>query len=216
MSSCIKNLYDYDLVKKCRVCENILLKSNFYKNTKSKNGLQSQWNFCVKDYNKNCYEDNKHRLLNKQKLYNEENRDKINTRMGEDVKNREKTDVNFLLTRNTRRRIHQALEGKTKSSTKHILGTDIDICRKRIEYQMTPEMNWLNIEIDHVKAICLFDMSKEEELSEAFIWKNTQPLLKQDYLQKGIKFIFLDYQLQLIKAYQFIKLNEERFIENIH
>ena len=42
MSCCIKDLYDYDLVKKRRVRKNFLLKSNFYKNTKSKNGLQSQ------------------------------------------------------------------------------------------------------------------------------------------------------------------------------
>ena len=30
MSSCIKELYDYDLVKKCSNCENISLKSNFH------------------------------------------------------------------------------------------------------------------------------------------------------------------------------------------
>ena len=29
MKRCIKVLYDYDLVKKCRVCQNILLKSKF-------------------------------------------------------------------------------------------------------------------------------------------------------------------------------------------
>ena len=33
---------------------------------------------------------------------------------------------------------------------------------------MTPGMNWTNIEIDHVKPICMFDLSKEEELGEAF------------------------------------------------
>ena len=79
---------------------------------------------------------------------------------------------------------------------------------------MTPGMDWSNIEIDHVKAICLFDVSKDDELKEAFNWGNTQPLLKQEDLQKGIKFIFLDYQFQFIKAYQLIKLNEERFNEN--
>ena len=82
---------------------------------------------------------------------------------------------------------------------------------------MTPEMNWDNIEIDHVKAICLFDISNDEELKEAFNWKNTQPLLKQDHQQKGTKFNFLDYQLQFVKAYQFIKLNDqEGYDENIH
>ena len=74
---------------------------------------------------------------------------------------------------------------------------------------MTPDTTWDNIEIDHVKAICVFNVSKDEELKEAFNWKNTQPLLKADHKQKGVKFNFLDYQLQFIKAYQFIKINEE-------
>ena len=69
-------------------------------------------------------------------------------------------------------------------------------------------MNWFNIQIDHVKPICLFDVSEDEELKEAFNWKNTQPLLKEVHAQKGIKFNFLDYQLQFIKAYQFLRLNE--------
>ena len=120
--------------------------------------------------------------------------------MGEYVENRIKTDVSFRLIRNTRRRNHQALQGKTQlSSTRDILGIDIDLYRKWIEYQMTPEMNWSNIEIDHVKAICMFDVTKDEELRKAFNWKNTQTLLKQDHLQKGIKFNFLDYQLQFVK-----------------
>ena len=70
-------------------------------------------------------------------------------------------------------------------------------------------MNWTNIEIDHVKPICIFDVSEDGEIKEAFNWKNTQTLLKEVNQQKGIKFNFLDYQLQLIKTYQFSKLNEE-------
>ena len=64
---------------------------------------------------------------------------------------------------------------------------------------MTSEMTWENIEIDHVKPICLFDVSKDGELKEAFNCKNTQLLLKQDHQQKGTKFNFLEYQLQFIK-----------------
>ena len=56
---------------------------------------------------------------------------------------------------------------------------------------MTPEMTWSKIEIDNVKPICMFDLSKDEELKETFCWKNTQPLLKHDRQQKGIKFISL-------------------------
>ena len=136
------------------------------------------------------------------------------------LKNREKRnlperkriaiDVNYRLIRNTRRTIHRALKGKSKcSSTIEILGTDVETNRKWIEYQFILEMKWTNIEIDHVKPICMFDVSKDEELKEAFSWKSTQPLLKHDYQQKGIKFIYLNSQLQFIEAYQFLNLNEE-------
>ena len=80
-----------------------------------------------------------------------------------------------------------------QSSTKKILGIDIETYKNWIEYQMTPEMNWSNIEIDHVKVNSLFDVSKDEELGEASNWKNTQPLLKEVHQEKGINFYFLDY-----------------------
>ena len=160
---------------------------------------------------------NHDKIKNYQKQYFQQNREKINESRRQYEKNRRKTDVNFRLIRNTRRRIHHALKGKSKSSsTREILGLDIDLYRKWIEFQFTPEMNWFNIQIDHVKPICLFDVSKDEELKEAFNWKNTQPLLKEVHAQKGIKFNFLDYQLQFIKAYQFLRLNEEGFNENLH
>ena len=62
----------------------------------------------------------------------------------------------------------------------------------------------------------MFDVSNDEELKEAFNWKNCQPLLKEVHAQKGTKFNFLDYQLQFIKAYQFLRLNEDGFNENLH
>ena len=80
-------------------------------------------------------------------------------------KNRVKADVNSRLIRNTRRRIHHALNGKSKSSsTLDILGVDNETYRKWIEWEMTPEVNWGNFEIDHVKAICLFDVTDDEQL----------------------------------------------------
>ena len=131
--------------------------------------------------------------------------------------NKYKSDINFQIIRKTRSRFHKSLKGMTKqSSTKEILGIDVDTYRKWIEFQFTPEMNWEKIGIDHVRPICKFDVTKDDELREAFNWKNTQPLLKQDHQQKGSKFNFLDYQLQFIKAYQFIKLNDERRNEYLH
>ena len=68
------------------------------------------------------------------------------------------------------------------------------------------EINWSNIHIDHVQPISSFDVSKDEELPEASNWKNTQQVFEKDNFRKGRKFNFLDYRLQFIKAYQFLKL----------
>ena len=83
---------------------------------------------------------------------------------------------------------------------------------------MTPEVKWLNIEIDLMTPICMFDVSKDEELRDAFNfnWKNSQPLLKEVHQEKGIKYNFLDYQLQFIKACHFLKLIEEGLNQEFH
>ena len=94
---------------------------------------------------------------------------------------------------------------------------DIDIYRKRIEIQKTPEIDWSNTDVDHLKPICSFDNSNQEELKLAFNWKNSQPLHKEGPSLKGVKFNFLDYPILFIKIYQFLKLNEEdRLKENVH
>ena len=67
-----------------------------------------------------------------------------------------------------------------------------------------------------MKPIYLFDISKDEELYQAFSWKKTQPFLKEIHQHKGIKYKFIDYQLKINKAYQFLKLNEEGYNEDFH
>ena len=63
----------------------------------------------------------------------------------------------------------------------------------------------------------MFAVSKDEELKEAFSAKNTQPLLKHDHQQKGIKFNFFVYQMQFVKANQFSELNDqERLNQDLH
>ena len=84
----------------------------------------------------------------------------------------------------------------------------VNYYKKWIEFQMTPEMNWNNIQIDHVKPISSFDVSNNNELLEAFNWKNTQPLIKEVHSHKGVKLMNWIIDLQFIKAYEFLKLNE--------
>ena len=190
MSSCIKDLYEYDLVKKCCRCENILLKSNFHKEKNREDGLQPLCISCrTQYYNGNREKTKKNYLENRDKIKNYylENRDRIKEHQLKNyekitackkiyINNRYKTDINFRLISKTRSRIRNALHGKSKSSsTQIILVIDFDTYKKWIEFQMTPDITWNNIEIDHIKAICLFDISKDEELREAFNCKNSQP-----------------------------------------
>ena len=201
-----------DDMKRCSKCKNEkeLSEFNIRRDTLK---YRNQCRDCIKLIKKIYQTINKDEINLFNKNYFQHNKNKIN----ESRKNRRKTDVYFRLICNTRRRIHHALNGKSKSSsTRDYLGIDIDLYRKWIEYQMTPEMNWSNFEIDHVKPVCLFDVSKDVELREASSWQNTQPLLKHDHQKKGINFNFLDYQLQFIKAYQYSKINEEGLNENIH
>ena len=74
MSNCIKDLYEYELVKKCSKCGIKSLKSNFHKNKTKRDGYRSECRLCSKEY----YYNNRDRILNKQKFYNEENHDQRN------------------------------------------------------------------------------------------------------------------------------------------
>ena len=86
------------------------------------------------------------------------------------------------------------------------IGINIENYRNWIEFQMTPEMNYSNIENDHIRRlICSFKISNDEEMKEAFCWKKTQPLLKEVHGEKGSNYNVLDYQLQFIEAYQFYR-----------
>ena len=67
---------------------------------------------------------------------------------------------------------------------------DIDTYRKWKDFQMTSEMNWKNIEIDHVKPISSYDAFKDEKMRKAFNWINTQHLLKKFIFKKDLNLIF--------------------------
>ena len=129
--------------------------------------------------------------------------------MEEYFEKRRETDVSYRSVCRTRSRIYLALKGETKSySVLDILGMNVETYRKRFEFQMTPDMTGNIIESDHVKPVYFFGLSKDDELRKVFCWKNAQSLLKEIHQQKGIKINFSDYQLQFIKANQFIKLKE--------
>ena len=113
-------------------------------------------------------------------------------------------DVSFWLFRNMTCPIHQASEGLSKSSTKDVLGIDIDNYRKSISFQMTPDVNWSIVEIDHGKLISSMEVSKKEELSEAFNWRNTEPLGKLPINTKELRLFALNTDGNSSKLIKFL------------
>ena len=168
--------------------EKVCAKAAEYKQNNKENVVASQ-----AEYRQN----NKEKIAAKKAEYAKLNREKIN----EYNRTRHNNNANTMLANNIRSRINKALKGKTKSfHTKEILGIDIENYKKWLLFQMTPEMNFNNIQIDHVKPISSFDISND---NEAFNWRNTQPLLKQDNLRKSNKVNEEDYNNQFKKAREF-------------
>ena len=61
---------------------------------------------------------------------------------------------------------------------------------------MSPEMNWNNVHIGHGKPVSSFDVSKDDEMGEAFNWKDIQLLFEKVNLRKSRKFNFIDHRLK--------------------
>ena len=59
-----------------------------------------------------------------------------------------------------------------------------------IQCQRTHDMIWQNIEIDRLKPICMFNVSKKDEIKQVFSWKKNQTLLKKFISIKGQNIIF--------------------------
>ena len=73
MSNSIKDIFVYNLVKRCCRCKTFCLKSNLNKNSLTKNSLYNQRKTCRRHY----YDKNCDLILNQRKNYYDENRDLI-------------------------------------------------------------------------------------------------------------------------------------------
>ena len=149
-----------DDIKRCSKCDikKVLSKFCFIKD---KQKYRSDCVQCCSSKRKEWRDNNAEKVKQNQKKYKEQNKEKRNIYL----KNKGETDVKFRLIGNTGNKIYESSKGMTKqSSTIDILGIDCDTDKMWLEFQFTPEINWENIEIDHVKANRLFDKSKDEEL----------------------------------------------------
>ena len=148
--------------------------------------------------------DNYQKTLNKGKekfqKYSKEYREKNKKLINEKKYERLKTDYLFRLKELVRARIQsglrQLVKGKKKSmKTIMYLGCSYSDYKRYLEKKFKKGMNWSNMggktgwQIDHIKPLASFDLTKESEQLIAFNYKNTQPLWAKDNLIKGGKII---------------------------
>ena len=212
MSACIKDLYDYELVKKCCKCKNILLKSSFHKNKTMRVGFKPQCKFCTKKH----FLDNQYRLVSNQRLYDKQSRDKINTRMNDYIRIRKELGLNFKLACNLRSRTYQAFKSQNVrkiNKTFDLIGCSHSFFKNWILYQVYGNMTLENYDsvwqIDHCLPIASFSLLDENEMKKCFNLINLRPMYSNENKLKKARIDYHLYLLREMKAYQFLRLNDQ-------
>jgi len=138
------------------------------------------------------YLEHKIELLQKNKEYIKKNKKTLAPKRREYERNLRKTDIQYRLGKNLRRRLKLALEGNFKAgSAVRDLGCTIEFLIAYLQDKFYGKISWDNYgtywEIDHVKALWKFDLTQRSEFLNAVNFTNLQPLTKPDHKKKTVK-----------------------------
>tara|TARA_R110000782_G_C14670409_1_gene398919 strand:+ start:212 stop:718 length:507 start_codon:yes stop_codon:yes gene_type:complete len=99
-------------------------------------------------------------------------------------------NIQFRLKDSIRSRIYQSVLNKSDSS-RDILGCSIEEYVVYLGRMFDKNMSWDNYgtywEVDHIKPISSFNLTKDDEVKDCFNYKNTQPLSVDENRKKGNK-----------------------------
>jgi hypothetical protein len=193
--------------KICSKCKKKKLINEFYKRSDRKIGVQSCCKKCSQEYASSTeirdkrkehykvykmtegfkkYKKNHTEVYMKE--YREKNKEKIYKQHYIYLKKKRKTNINYRLTENLRKRLNHAIKGNTKfSSVLKLLGCSLESLKQHLESQFKSGMSWINYgkwHIDHIRSCYTFDLSKLSEQRKCFNWKNLQPLWAEENCSK--------------------------------
>lgn len=155
-----------------------------------KSNRAKKWRKDNPHFSKNYYSANKESILKKVKKHRELNKEVFNEYQNKYQRDRYSKDINFKLKKRLRNRLYLALKSnQKKGSAIKDLGCSIDELKVHLESQFKPGMTWDNYgikwEIDHVQALCLFNLTNREQFLIACNFKNLKPLFKEEHLEKS-------------------------------
>lgn len=126
--------------------------------------------------------------MNKEENIKEYYRKKyLKKKIGADVSYKRKIDIMYRIMNNIKHRAYSyyQLIGITH---RQLLGCNIDELKEYLEKQLKDGMTFENYgewEIDHIKPLDSFDLTKESNIRECFHYKNMQPLWLTENRRKG-------------------------------
>ena len=160
--------------KICSSCRIELTSNEFYKCSKSKNGLQSMCKLCKNKHLSNYYKLNpKKRYYNKEKQKNRYHNNKV--------------------TFNFSRRMRKSLNGiKESKSWESLVNYKLEDLKEHLEKQFKDGMSWDNYgewHIDHIIPVSNFiiESVESEEFKKCWELNNLQPLWADENIKKSNK-----------------------------
>lgn len=178
--------------KKCRACKN-------------KTGYAKRKDYFKSYFKTYLTDEKKADRKEKRKVYDAENKDKIDARvkvwvdknrttLNKKRSERKKKNPQIKIKDRLRLQIWGALKGKKKvAKTEELLGCSVEFFMNYMAEKFRDGMTWENYgyefwHIDHIVALYHFDLTKEEHQRKAFHYTNLQPLLAKENLVKN-KFV---------------------------
>lgn len=141
----------------------------------------------AKKYRKN----NKEHITNRIKKWRLNNLDRYRKNQREWKRKQRKENPHLTVVERLRRRIGESIRQQNAKKFfrfQDIVGCSYEELIKHIESQFKDGMCWerfSEIEIDHIKPCCSFDLTKEEEQRKCFHYSNLQPLWIWDHQKKS-------------------------------
>ena len=197
-----------DDVRKGSKCKTFSSKSRFFKDRTKKDGYRPECKICCEKY----YYNSQNRIQKNHKNYNKKNRSKINAYK----RQKRKTDFNFKLICNIRRRTNKAFKSQNIKKTKKtidLIGCSQLFFKRWILHQLYGDMTEENYgsvrTLDHCYPLSKTKLSNVNEMNKSTYWIKLRPMYLSETSSKGSKIYNHLYLLQEIKAKYFIKLNDK-------
>ncbi|HXN74878.1 MAG TPA: hypothetical protein VN855_00105 [Candidatus Acidoferrum sp.] len=180
----------------CKECVKQVSKPYFDSHKDEASKRSREWYRNNEDKVKEYYsqEEVKARRKNYMRAYRATHKDRKNETAKQYESKRCKSDLNYKLAVNLRKRLGIAIKnGQKAGSAVKDLGCSIEELKKYLESKFEPGMTWNNWglgignwQIDHIKPLCSFNLSKREEFLRACNFINLQPLWFEDHILKTV------------------------------